>query len=137
RFNTRHGLDGHLWQGRFYSCPLDEPHAWAAVRYVECNPLRAGMTERAETYPWSSAAAHCNQRPDPLLAADFPPPGVIEDWAEWLHEGESHEMVNHLRRNTQSGRPFGASAFLSRVEHLLGRSLRPKKRGRKPAHAKS
>lgn len=42
RFNTRTRLSGHVWQGRFYSCPMDESHLWAAVRYVERNPVRAG-----------------------------------------------------------------------------------------------
>jgi putative transposase len=58
-FNERHGLIGRLWQGRFRSSPMDEPHFWAAVRYVERNPVRAGMVARAEHYPWSSAPAHC------------------------------------------------------------------------------
>jgi hypothetical protein len=76
-------------------------------------------------------------RRDPLLDEEFPPSGVIEDWAGWLHEGEPDEMLAHVRRHTQSGRLFGGPAFLNRLEHLLGRPLRPKKRGRKPAHAKS
>jgi len=59
RFNTRTQLSGHVWQGRFYSCVLDEAHLWAAVRYVERNPVRAGMVNRAEDHPWSSAPAHC------------------------------------------------------------------------------
>ena len=46
-FNSRTQLSGHVWQGRFYSCPLDETHLWAAVRYVERNPVRAGMVENA------------------------------------------------------------------------------------------
>jgi REP element-mobilizing transposase RayT len=59
RFNTRTQMSGHVWQGRFYSCVLDESHLWAAVRYVERNPVRAGMVDRAEDHPWSSARAHC------------------------------------------------------------------------------
>src|SRR5688572_33480527 len=42
-FNRKYGLSGHLWQGRFYSCVLDEAHLWSAVRYVERNPVRAGI----------------------------------------------------------------------------------------------
>jgi len=59
RVNTRTQQSGHVWQGRFYSCVLDEWHLWAAVRYVERNPVRAGMVDRAEDHPWSSARAHC------------------------------------------------------------------------------
>lgn len=103
RFNTRTRLSGHVWQGRFYSCPMDETHLWTAVRYVERNPVRAGLVSRAEDYPWSSAPAHCGDCPppcdegaspglsqpascrsggDPLLSKEFPPPGVVPDWAE-------------------------------------------------------
>ena len=81
-FNTRTELSGHVWQGRFHSCPMDESHLWAAVRYVERNPVRAGLAERAEKYPWSSAAAHCRLRHDALLSQDFPHEGAINDWRE-------------------------------------------------------
>jgi len=77
RFNALAGVTGHLWQGRFYSCPLDEAHLWAAVRHVERNPVRAGLVSHAGDYPWSSAAAHCGRAGDPLLSRDFPPPGVV------------------------------------------------------------
>jgi putative transposase len=52
---------GHFWQSRFYSCAMDEPHAWEALAYVERNPVRAGLAEKAEEYPWSTAAAHCRE----------------------------------------------------------------------------
>ncbi|MDK1022419.1 MAG: transposase, partial [Candidatus Hydrogenedentes bacterium] len=67
-FNSRTGFSGHVWQGRFFSCPLDESHHWAAVRYIEQNPVRAGIVDRAEDYPWSSAAAHCGRRSDAVLS---------------------------------------------------------------------
>ena len=57
--NGRQVASGHVWQGRYFSCPLDARHLWEALRYVERNPVRAGMAERAEEYEWSSAAAHC------------------------------------------------------------------------------
>ena len=60
--NRRLRTTGHLWQGRYHSCPLDEEHLWQAVRYVERNPVRAGLVRRAERYPWSSAAAHVGRR---------------------------------------------------------------------------
>ena len=67
------GWEGHLWANRYYSSPLDPAHLWAAVRYVERNPVRAGLVETAERYPWSSAAAHCGLAPDgPLSPAASP-----------------------------------------------------------------
>lgn len=67
RVNRRQGWSGHLWQGRFFSSPLDDAYLWTAIRYVECNPVRAGMVQCAEDYRWSSAAAHCANKPDGLL----------------------------------------------------------------------
>jgi putative transposase len=134
RFNTRTQLSGHVWQGRFYSCVLDEAHLWAAVRYVERNPVCAGMVDRAEDHPWSSAPGHCGLATDTLLSKEFPPPGVIENWAEWLRveDDPDPDAVDRIRRQTSTGRPCGGSRFVAQLENLLGRLLRPAKRGRKP-----
>ncbi len=131
RFNLRTGLSGHVWQGRFHSCVLDDAHLWAAVRYVERNPVRAGVVEHAEDYPWSSAAAHCGLRADALLSDEFPVKGVVEDWAAWLRNEEDEDAVTRIRRQTHTGRPCGAPAFLTRLGSLLHRDLHPGKRGRK------
>ena len=58
RFNRRYGRSGHLWQNRFYSCPLGRTHLVRALLYGDLNPVRAGLVGRAEEYPWSSARAH-------------------------------------------------------------------------------
>ena len=57
--NFREGWRGCLWQGRFASFVMSETHLMGAVRYVERNPVKAGLVERAEDWPWSSAADHC------------------------------------------------------------------------------
>jgi len=131
-FNERTENSGHVWQGRFYSCPLDEAHLWAAVRYIERNPVRAHLVERAEEYPWSSAAAHCGLLATPLLSTGFPPAGVIENWSQWLADKENDEATTRVRRHTHTGRPCGSTTFVDRLEHLLSRSLRCQKRGPKP-----
>ena len=90
RFNRHRGLKGHVWQGRYFSAPLDDPYLWATLRYVERNPVRAGLVRKAERYPWSSAAAHCQLRTDPVLtgkvrwSSQF---HAIGDWLKWLSEG--------------------------------------------------
>jgi REP element-mobilizing transposase RayT len=58
-WNVVHNLSGHGWEGRYYSCPLDRPHLWAALRYTELNPVGAKLVTDATSWPWSSAAAHC------------------------------------------------------------------------------
>jgi putative transposase len=62
-WNAIHHSSGHVWQGRYYSCPLDEPHLWKALRYTARNPVRAGLVAKAESWAWSSAAAHCATLP--------------------------------------------------------------------------
>ena len=126
--NRRQGWTGHLWEGRFYSCPLDERHFWAAVRYVERNPVQAGLVPKAWEYRWSSAAAHCGLRDDRLLTDRLEVEDQVEDWKAFLLD-EDDEAVNDLRRTTKTGRPCGTADFIGRLEVVLGRRLSPKKRG--------
>jgi putative transposase len=131
--NARQGWTGHLWANRFYSTVLDEGHLWRAVKYVELNPVRAGLAARAEDYPWSSARAHAGiAGPDPLLASDSPFPGPVADWAAWLAEGLDESSCAQLRRATYTGRPCASPQFTAHLETRLGRTLLPQKRGRKP-----
>ena len=135
--NRRLGQRGVLWQGRFYSCPMDDPHAWAAVRYVERNPVRAGLVRRAEDYRWSSAPAHCGRRKDPLLAPEIGFFDQIDDWSAWLAEEADPATVDRLRLFTRTGRPAGDDGFVARLEALLGRILRPQNPGRPRKDKKS
>ncbi|HUU58573.1 MAG TPA: transposase, partial [Phycisphaerae bacterium] len=128
--NRKVGETGHLWQGRFFSCVLDDSHLWSAARYVERNPVRAQLVARAESWPWSSAAAHCGLREDPLLSPIEMPWGA-DDWSAYLREEDEEELVA-LRQRTRTGRPWGPVEFVKRLESTLGRSLRPRKRGPKP-----
>jgi len=130
-FNSRTELSGHVWQGRFYSCPLDEHHLWAAVRYVERNPVRAGLVERAEEYQWSSARSHCGLSHDPLLAEGFPPDDAIEDWKAWLRDVDDAPHMERIRIRTHTGRPCGAADFVGRLEALTQIRLVPGRRGRR------
>jgi putative transposase len=132
-FNAIYGYKGHLWQERFYSSVMGPDYLWNAVRYVERNPLRAGMVYRAEDYPWSSAAFHCGLRmTDPLVSPNSPLLGGIEDWSEWLRTSDD-ASDQLLRRNTKTGRPTTASKeFLQMLESRLGRRIIPLKKGRRP-----
>ena len=84
--HERWGGNGHLWQNRFFSCPLDRDHLWTALRYVDLNPLRAGLVGEAAAYEWSSARAHV-ERQDPLGLLDGGLWGELcgrQDWREML-----------------------------------------------------
>jgi putative transposase len=130
--NARQGWLGHLWANRFFSTPLDETHLWRAIRYVERNPVRAGLVARAEEWAWSSARARVEGCPDPLLAPGWPEPQRLSGWREWLAEPDDGEELKRLRLCTQTGRPCGTPDFVARLESALNRSLTPRKRGRKP-----
>ena len=125
-FNRRYGFNGHLWQSRFYSTALDTDHLWNAVRYVEQNPVRAGMVARAEEYSWSSAAFHCGLRSDDrLVSLDSPLIGGIDDWVAWLALPQFNNAIDQLRRNTRTGRPTGSRSFVRLLENTLGREIEP------------
>ncbi len=136
--NRLHGRSGHLWQNRFFSCPMDEPHAWAAIRYVERNPVRARIVRLPWRYAWSSAAAHVGEPP----AAPDAGPTKLLDLASWqrewtpprwraaLQEADDTAAADGLRRNTMRGRPLASDSLLSKLETRLGRRLRPLPIGR-------
>jgi len=132
--NARLGASGHVWQGRYYSCPLDAGHLWTALRYTELNPVRAGMVSEPVFYPLSSAAAHCGRddRPLPLDLAQEPwrecwSPGA---WREFLDASESERDIDAMRENTHTGRLLGSPEFVDSLERMLGRTLAPGKGGR-------
>jgi putative transposase len=132
-WNGHRSSTGHVWQGRFYSCPLDEKHLWEALRYVELNPVRAGMVETPEHWPWSSAPAHCGSAsPDPILEMErWSNRWSVHEWRGYLAEAEPATEVAELRRLTHTGRPLGSPEFIAGLEASMLRPLAPRKRGRK------
>jgi putative transposase len=131
RVNQRENWRGYLWQGRFSSYPLDEQYLQAAVRYVELNPVRAGLAGRAWQYPWSSAAAHVRGKDD-LLVKVKPMLSRVKDWPEYLKTELDSTDVEIIRRHARTGRPLGSNEFVESLETKVGRSLVPRKRGPKP-----
>jgi putative transposase len=130
RVNFREGWRGHLWQGRFASFVLDEPHLIAAVRYIELNPVRAGLVTAPSDYPWSSARAHLRGRDDVLVRV-APLLALVRNWRELLCSAVSEEELREYRTHERKGRPLGDEDFVRRLEQKLGRVLHRKKPGRK------
>ena len=126
--NFREGTRGYLFQGRFHSCVLDERHLLAAVRYVECNPVRAGVAKNAWEYPWSSARFHLRRRKRDILVHDRNLYGLIDNWEEYL-SGEDSEAERKLRAATRTGRPAGDKGIVALVRQLTGRDLTKQKPG--------
>ena len=131
RIHRMRAMNGHLWQGRYYCSALDSAHFLNAIRYVELNPVRAGLIARPEDHPWSSAAARCGQRIDPLLEPQQSSALLsgITDWSGWLAQGVDHECLARLRRNAPGNLPCGSDEFVARLEYSAGRSLQYKARG--------
>lgn len=125
--NKQRGLKGHLWQGRFYSCVLDDVHTYRAIRYVENNPVRAKIVKRAWDHEWSSASDHAGEREKPLIKLKD-----IRDrkgWKEYLQEDDP-EMTKDMRIKTNRGLVVGTDKFVKKLENLLNRSLQCLNQGR-------
>jgi len=128
RVNSAQGWQGHLWQERYHSSVLDETHLLAAVRYIELNPVRAGLCTRAEDWRWSSVHAHLQDAHDDLVNTE-PMRERISDWRDYLSEDDDSDVLDSLRVHTRTGRPAGDEQFVDKLEALTGQRLRLRRPG--------
>ncbi len=103
RINFREKWRGYLWQGRFASFVMDEPHLLAAARYVELNPVRASLVADAADWPFSSARAHLSACDDRLVEVG----AMVADWGAFLDSALPEEQLRALRNHARTGRPLG------------------------------
>jgi len=129
RRNFAEGVRGYLFQGRFGSCVLDERHLLATVRYVEMNPVRAGIVNEAWIYSWSSAPFHMEKKEADPLVKDRTLLGLVKDWSDFL-SGSSSAMESAIRKFSHTGRPAGDASFIDLVERMTARDLSIGKAGR-------
>jgi len=130
-FNRKFDRLGHLWQDRYYSCPLDKDHLYEAIRYIENNPVKSEYVQSAEEYRWSSAKAHINQNIQDEILSDYTPYlKEIYDWKEYLNGNYDERIISNIRSCTMNGRPSGNEAFIQELEYKTGRLLRIKSIGR-------
>jgi putative transposase len=131
--NREEGRSGHLWQNRFFSCPMDDSHVLSALRYVELNPVRANLAAAPWDWPWSSARAHVTGAIDAVLDGHW-----MEEFAPW-NFGEWKEILSAsiaagesvaVRRATRTGEPLGSREFILGLERRMGKRLRVGDRGR-------
>ena len=127
--NFREGCRGHLWQERFHSFAMDESHLMACARYVELNPVKAGLVKQPEDWQWSSARAHLCGEDDALVTAK-PLLARIPDWQRFLAGGVSEAELKALHMHTKTGRPLGVKEWIEKLENETGRYLKPKSVGR-------
>lgn len=128
--NFRENWRGHLWQGRFASFPMDEAYLLAVARYVEMNPVVAGLVEEAAAWPWSSAQAHLATKDDELVSV-APLLEMAGDWRLFLARAGDKEQINDIKKHERTGRPLGTEQFVEQLESALERTLKLGKPGPK------
>jgi putative transposase len=107
--NMKKDWRGYLWQGRFGSYPMDESYCYEAVRYVELNPVRAGLCDHPCDYRWSSARQRVNRAG---AKGDFKvaPCLAIDDWETYWQDGLlKYEMIKQFDDNEHSLRAMGTA----------------------------
>ena len=122
---------GHLYQGRFKAFPVEEDaHLYTVLRYVERNPLRAGLVARAEDWRWSSLGRRHSGREEkqPLLHA-WPVPRP-KGWAERVNRPQTDAEVEAVRHSVARGQPFGSESWRLRTVKRLGLEYTVRRPGR-------
>jgi putative transposase len=140
RYHRRQRSVGHVWQGRFKSPIIEgDEHLLTVLRYVEANPLRAGMVADLKDYAWTSYAAHGLGQADALLSevpvwSGLAPTEAARQafWRQWVHEPLTERELAALRRSVTTGRPYGGESWVKAMGLQLSVSLAPKRRGRPP-----
>jgi putative transposase len=136
--NHSYGRTGTLWEGRFKASAVQaEDYLLACYRYIELNPVRAGMVERPEDYPWSSYRANACGAPDPLitphplyLACGTDAPGRQAAYRQLFASHLAPDLLRNLRACLQTGTPLGNDRFRAQIEQALGVRVGYSTRGR-------
>lgn len=128
--NYKRGTSGHLWQGRFFSCVLGGDHLFKAIRYVEQNPVRAGMVRLPWEYQWSSAKWHVGRPTKKFIKLENCSIVDRKYWKQYLLSADNR-TDDVIRRKTQKGKAFASEEFISYWEDKLQCVLRELKPGRR------
>ena len=137
-FNAKYARTGTLWEGRFRSCLVDsERYLLTCLRYIELNPVRAGLVALPWDYRWSSVHAHLGLRPCPLsrphpvyaaLGADAVTRAAR--YRELLLEPLDDEHLSAVRAHMRQERALGSPRFQAMVEKTLRRPVGVRQAGR-------
>jgi len=138
RYHKHHRSGGHVWQGRFKSPVIqNDEHLLTVLRYIEANPLRAGLVARADEYRWSSYGAHglgeANELLDRLSTYEelSPQPAARQrKWAELVHRPIAEATLLAVRRSAATGLPYGDQSWVKRLSKKLQLDLAIRPRGR-------
>jgi putative transposase len=120
--NFKKGWQGHLWQGRFFSVPMDDEYFIKCVQYIELNPVRANICKDPIDYKWSSGRSHLGSQEDTIISVDH----LLEmapDWKSFLYQPIRADEFDILRKISRTGRPVGTMDFLENIESVTGKSV--------------
>ncbi|GAX62655.1 transposase and inactivated derivative [Candidatus Scalindua japonica] len=127
-FNMKYSRSGRLWQNRYFSCPIDKnEYYWAVVKYIEMNPVRAGIVKKPELWDWSSASEHIKGEHDGKINLHK---WSKEDREQYMELILDEKNENNIRKATSTGRPLGGVNFFEKLRGILNRDLSRKKGGR-------
>ncbi len=133
-FNKEQGRTGRVWECRYYSTVIDgDSYLWTVSKYIENNPVRAGIVKKPEDYPYSSAKAHLLGRNDQLLKEPLLNKRELGEYRKIMKLEDDKRTLEEIRKRTRSGKPLGERGFLETLSEKTGCSLsfRPKGRPRK------
>jgi putative transposase len=133
-FNRENGRTGRLWECRYHSTVIDgENYLWTVSKYIENNPVRAGLVKRPEDYRYSSARAHILGKKDPLLKEALFDRSQLNEYRNFVRSEQDKKIIQEIRKQTRLGKPLGGGEFLKTLSAGLGRSIffRPKGRPRR------
>ena len=129
RYHEHYRTTGHVWQGRFKAFPIEEDeHLLTVLRYVERNPLRAGLVSAVDAWPWSSLAlAHPKERPAWYSVGPVP---RGRHWPGYVSQPQTDVELVALRRSVQRGCPYGGANWEKQTVAQLGLESTLRPRGR-------
>lgn len=130
RHHRRHGTSGHVWQGRFKAFPIQkDDHLLTVLRYVERNPVRAGLVDKSRDWRWSSRSVMPPAGAPKLRC----PLALPADWNRLIDDVEPTAQLERVRGSVNRGAPFGNARWVRGTARRLGleSSLRPLGRPRK------
>lgn len=137
-FNRKYQRDGALWKGRYKATVLDAGRYFmACCRYIELNPVRAGLVDEPSEYPWSSYAHHIGAQRDAIItdhtlywALGNTPFEREAAYQELVRKGLQDEEIDVLTNATAKGWALGSEPFKAALEKQFSRRVSPAKRGR-------
>lgn len=135
RYHGYHRSSGHVWQGRYKSFIVQEDtHLLTVARYIEGNPVRAGLVGSAKNWPWSSHGE--NSGAIERLLSHSLPVSLPDEWTAFVDAALTPQEVERLQTSVERQAPFGGSDWSEGISHVLGLESTMRARGRPRKQAK-